>query len=147
MTESERYALDTNVLVYAADRTAGERRERALQVLGRCAQLDAVCVLQTLGEFFHATTRKKLLTPDDARRFIDSCRDVYPVFAAGVVELETALDLRARRSISFWDAMLLTTAASAGCTVLLSEDMQDGEVINGVRIVDPFSHDLEELGP
>jgi len=146
MTGPDRYSFDSNVLVYAADRSVPAKRERALRVLELTAQKDTVCVLQSLGEFFHAVTRKRLLGAEDARRFVDSCKNVYPVFAAGVGDLDSALELRARRSISFWDALLASTAASAGCTVLLSEDMQDGEIVRGVRIADPFKHSLEELG-
>lgn len=146
MIASERFSFDTNILIYAADRTAGARHEQAAQLVTRGAVLEAVLILQTLGEFYHAGTRKGIVQHERARWMIGRWRSVLPVACAGPETLDAALELRARRSISFWDAMLVSTAASAGCTVLLSEDMQDGEIVLGVRIADPFKHSLEDLG-
>jgi predicted nucleic acid-binding protein len=57
---TERFSLDTNILVYAADLAAGERHERALEILDRAVRRDCVLTLQALAEFFHVTTRKQL---------------------------------------------------------------------------------------
>ena len=70
MTARRRYSLDTNILVRAVDRDGEERHRQSLELVGRAAKRDCVLTLQALAEFFHATTRKNLLPPSDAGRFV-----------------------------------------------------------------------------
>lgn len=134
-----RFTLDTNVLVYAVDVAAGTRRQTALDLLRRATQADCVLTLQCLGEFFHTVTRKGKLPLDEAATFLNEWRAVLPVHAADEETLANAVDLVKRHSVSFWDAMLWTTARQAGCRLLLSEDLQDGQTLRGVTCVNPFA--------
>jgi predicted nucleic acid-binding protein len=72
-----RFSLDANVLVYAADRTAGERHERTLHILDRAVRRDCVLTLQALAEFFHVTTRAQMVAgkPRPAARLGDRVSD------------------------------------------------------------------------
>jgi predicted nucleic acid-binding protein len=148
---SQRFSLDTNILVYAVDRDAGERHEAARSIMLRAAQADCLLTLQALGEFFHAVTRKQHLTPQAAQSFVDNWREVFPVTAAGEQALVDAMQSVHEDKLSFWDAMILATASEASCAVLLTEDMQAGRVIDGVEIVNPFAPEaaarLERLMP
>ena len=86
MTVKGRFSLDTNILVYAVDRDAGERHERSRDLLGRAARRDCVLTVQALAEFFHAMTRKNLLEPGRASAFVRDWLDVFHVTSAyGVV--------------------------------------------------------------
>lgn len=134
-----RFTLDTNVLVYAVDVAAGTRRQTALDLLRRATQADCILTLQCLGEFFHTVTRKGKLSLDEAAAFLNEWRAVLPVHAADEKTLANAVDLVKRHSVSFWDAMLWTTARQAGCRLLLSEDLQDGQTLGGVTCVNPFA--------
>ena len=78
MTVKGRFSLDTNILVYAIDRDADERHQRAKEIIGRAARRDCVLTVQALAEFFHATTRKKLLTPSHASAFVHDWLEVFP---------------------------------------------------------------------
>ena len=79
MTGKGRFSLDTNILVCAVDRDAGERHERSTELMGRAAQRDCVLTVQALAEFFHATTRKNLLEPSRATAFVRDWLDVFHV--------------------------------------------------------------------
>jgi predicted nucleic acid-binding protein len=148
MTARTRFTLDTNLLVYAVDRDAGDRHGRAAELVLRAAEADCVLPLQVLGEFFHATTRKGLLPATRAAAFVRDWLDVFDVAAADDAVLVQAMDAVAEHQLSFWDAMLWATARAAGCTALLSEDMQDGRRLGGVEIVNPFAADAgERLSP
>ena len=148
MTVKGRFSLDTNILVYAVDRDAGERHDRSRALLGRAARCDCVLTVQALAEFFHATTRKNLLPFPRAGAFVRSWLDVFQIASADTAALVDAMDAVEEHRLSFWDAMLWATARQSGCSALLSEDMQDGRRLSGVEIINPFTADAaDRLGP
>ncbi len=135
----ERHAtVDTNILIYAIDRHAGEKQAISQSLIESLVCDDGVVTLQVLGEFFHATTRKGFLSPAEARVRIDYWRDLFHVAAADEIALDDAVTAVTDHGLSFWDAMLWATARQAGCPVLYSEDMQHGRTLGGVEIVNPF---------
>ena len=141
MTVKGRFSLDTNILVYAIDRDAGDRHERSKEIMARAARHDCVLTVQALAEFFHATTRKTLLEPSRARDFVCDWLDVFHVTSADETALVDAMDAVEEHRLSFWDAMLWATARRIGCSAILSEDMQDGHRLGGVEIINPFAAD------
>ncbi len=141
MTVSGRFSLDTNILVYAVDRDAGERHRRSRALIGQAAKRDCVLTVQSLAEFFHATTRRNLLDPARAGGFLRGWRDVFQVTAADDSALIDAIDAVERHRLPFWDAMLWAAARRAGCSAILSEDMQHGQRLGGVVFLNPFAAD------
>ncbi len=139
MTVKGRFSLDTNILVYAVDRDAGERHERSKELIGQAARRDCVLTVQALAEFFHATTRKNLLEPSRATEFVRHWLEVFQVVSADDTVLVDAMDAVGMHRLSFWDAMLWATVGRAGCSAFLSEDMQDGRHLGRVAIINPFA--------
>jgi predicted nucleic acid-binding protein len=138
VTNLDRVTLDTNVLVYAFDRDAGERRDRAIEVIKSVLKLDCVLTLQALSEFFITVTRKGKLSLDDAHEQIRDWQSVFPVVTAKPATLSRAITAVKSHHLAFWDAMLWATARESGVTLLISEDFQDGQILESVRIVNPF---------
>jgi predicted nucleic acid-binding protein len=131
--------VDTNVFVYAIDQDEPAKRERALDLLVKSKPGSLVTSSQVLGEFFVAATRK-LQTPLPAERAELEVRRLAPLAQVAVdrqLVLE-AIALCASDQISYWDALIVRAAATAGCGRLLSEDLNDGRVIAGVRVENPF---------
>lgn len=130
--------LDTNVLVYADDLDAGKKRQRAQEILrSALTQGDGVLSTQVLQEFFSVSTRKLGVAPSDARRKIEILGRL------DIVQIDLnlilgAIDLTRLHSFSFWDGLIVRAAATAGCGVLMTEDLQHGQVVDGVRIENPF---------
>lgn len=143
MSARGRFSLDTNILVYAVDRDAGARHERAKELVGRAARLDCVLTVQALAEFFHATTRKGLLEPAHAGAFVRDWLEVFPVASANGEALVDAMDVVEERRLSFWDAMLWATLRQVGCTAILTEDLHDGQRMSGVAFINPFGANAE----
>lgn len=130
--------LDTNVVVYADDHDAGAKRTRARELLADAlASGEGVISTQVLQEFFVTVTRKLNVDPAIARRKVEILAEMDVVLIDRELILG-AIDLHRLHSLSLWDALVVRAAAVAGCGVLLSEDLQDGQVIDGVRIEDPF---------
>jgi predicted nucleic acid-binding protein len=135
---SERVFLDTNILLYADDQDAGDKQRQAQDLLAPLmASGHAVVSTQVLQEFFAVATRKLRLAPEWARERVENLARLDVVLLRPELIL-SAIDLHRLRSISFWDALVIRAAAVAGCTRLLSEDLQHGQRIDGVRIENPF---------
>jgi predicted nucleic acid-binding protein len=135
---SARVFLDTNVLLYADDEDAGGKRDRARELLAAAlAAGNGVLSTQVLQEYFVNATRKLKLDPARARARME----LYLGFEVTVVRVEHilgAIDLHRLRALSFWDALVVRCAADAGCELLLTEDLQHGSTMEGVKVENPF---------
>jgi predicted nucleic acid-binding protein len=139
--EPTREFVDANVLVYAYDASAGEKKIAAEHLLTRLWETGTGCLsVQVLQEFFVTVTGKvgKRLSVDDAT---DRVREygTWKMFAPRADDVLRAIALQQQSMLSFWDAMIVHAAAELGCDVLWTEDLNDGQVIRGVRICDPFA--------
>lgn len=137
-----RFGLDTNVLVYAVDKDAGAKSDRAEMVVRRAA-LTRRCVLslQNIGEFYNALARKRLTSTADAARRATRYMQVFTLTEARAVDVRQALGEAAAGRYSFWDGLLLATVSRVGCSILLGEDMHDGARFGSVTIRNPFVGD------
>lgn len=136
-----RQFIDTNILLYAYDPAAGTRHAVARQLvveLGRSRK--GVLSVQVLQEFYVNVTRKiaQPLVPAEATQRLRTLSR-WTVHAPTAEDVVAAAEVSATAQISFWDAMIVRSAAQSGCRTLWSEDLNAGQLIAGVRIVDPFA--------
>lgn len=141
----KRVALDSNILAYLAgvSRTA-EDEDKIAKIRNLVAELAASASLiapaQTLGELFVVLQRSGA-SAEDARNALLEFAGAFGTSASETRTVLSATDLVVDHKLQFWDALIVTAAADAGCTLLLSEDMQHGFVARGLTIVNPFSKD------
>ena len=145
-------SFDTNVLVYATASNTDVKGPRARELIGRALRGgESILLLQTLEEFANVATRKAGISVQNARMMIDAWRAVLPIQAANGEDLTAALEAVRAHQLAFWDAMLWASAQRAGVECLLTEDLQDGFVLQRVRFVNPFKrsndHLIDELLP
>jgi predicted nucleic acid-binding protein len=136
----DRYFVDTNVLVYAHDVTAGDKHDRACSLVGELWETRQGCLsVQVLQEFFVTTTRKipKRLEAPAAAQIIDGLAH-WHVHAPAASDVLAAIDIHQRTGASFWDAMILRSAKELGCQILYSEDLNLGQDYAGVKVRNPF---------
>jgi predicted nucleic acid-binding protein len=132
-------SFDTNILIYAAVQATDERHARAVALVGQAASSRrCIQTLQSLAEFYNAATRRAGIALDDAAAIVAGWQRVVPVEAANFADLDHAMRAVREYRLSFWDALLWATVRRIGVAVLVSEDFQDGRVIEGVRIANPF---------
>jgi len=142
---SLRVFLDTNVLVYADDLDAGNKRRVAREILrDAMASRTGVISTQVLREYYTVTTRKLGTSAEVARRKVELLATM-DVVRIEVPHILAAIDLTRLHSVSFWDALIVRCAASVRCARLVTEDLQHGQILDGVRIENPFAA-LEEEG-
>jgi predicted nucleic acid-binding protein len=131
--------FDTNILVYATAAETDPKANRSRDLIVRGMQSGwSILLLQTLAEFSNVAIRKAGIPIKDIRATIDAWRAVLPVQGAEDGDLAAALDAVQAHRLGFWDAMLWAAAQRAGVRYLLTEDLQDGFVLLGVRFVNPF---------
>lgn len=140
-----RIAVDTNILVYAHGGNDSGRQRIALDVLDALAE-ESVCVpVQVLGELFNVLTRKARWSREAARDVVIAVHDNLSPIDTSFPALAAATDLCVDHEFAVWDAVILATAAGAGCRLLLSEDMHDGFTWRGLTIVNPFAPERHPL--
>jgi predicted nucleic acid-binding protein len=135
---AEPFSLDTNILVYAYDTGAAEKHTLAKEILIRSARLPCRLTLQAMSEFFAATTRKGLLTPVTASGQIENWLSLFPTLAPSASAVRSALAHVLSGRASYWDGLLIETAAEGECTVLITEDLADGARFGRLQLVHPF---------
>ncbi len=135
---AERYCLDTNILIYSIDSQAGNRHQNAMKLMQKMMLSDCVLTLQSLSEFFSASTRKGKMPKQEAIAQVGDWMTLFPVVNAVPTTLNMAMNAVQKHQFSFWDAMILETAVQAGVTLLYSEDMQHKQTWKGMVIENPF---------
>jgi len=136
--------LDTNILVYSDDPRDTVKHSVAIELVkNHLRNKSGVVSLQVLQEYFTSATGKLRLTADLAKRRVEFFA-LMQLVEPGIADILAAIDLHRLYGISYWDALILHCAKKAGCRQLLTEDLQHGQTIDGVRIVNPF---LDESRP
>lgn len=132
--------VDSNLFVYAHDASAGRKREVARDLIAGLWESRSGCLsVQVLQELFVNLTRKvpKPLPARDAATLVEDL-SAWRVHSPGPRDVLAAIEFHEKTGVSFWDAMILTSARSLGCRVLYSEDLNAGQSYDGVLVVNPF---------
>jgi predicted nucleic acid-binding protein len=130
--------FDTNILLYMYDRRDAVKRSKAAAVFGEhLAARTLVISAQVLQEFYLCATTKLSLPAAQARALISDFSDLRVVTVAAAQILRAA-EIAPRLKLSFWDALIVSAAESAGASLLLTEDLSHGHSYLGVRARNPF---------
>ena len=130
--------IDSNVFVYFAD-----GRDTAKQSVARAVLADAIgnpqCVISSLvlNEFANVAMKKLGMTEDEARQYVESFQSIRVVFQQSGWTVR-ALEIKKQYGLQFYDSLMLAAAETAGCSEFWSEDLNDGQVYCGLRVVNPF---------
>lgn len=137
---SDRYFVDTNILMYAHDSAAGEKHHRAKALVEELWETRVGVVSTQVLQELAVNLRRKAKKPLHAKATRDVVSDylTWQVVVNGGDSILEALDLEAKYQISFWDALIVQAAHVSGAEVLYSEDLSDGQAYGAVRVINPF---------
>jgi predicted nucleic acid-binding protein len=141
MSVEEPYVfVDTNVLVYAHDVSAGEKHERAAQLIAELWENRTGCLSVQVLEEFYVTVTRKVARPLDVETAVEIVEELthWRVHAPRPADVIEAIRIHRQLSISLWDALIIQSAARLGCGALWSEDLNVGQLYVGVRVQNPF---------
>jgi predicted nucleic acid-binding protein len=136
-----RQFVDTNILIYAHDLDAGEKHETAARRIELLWETGlGIISIQVLQEFYVNLTRKisNPLPLAQARSLVESY-SAWQVEVPEAPDILKASEIQERNLLSFWDALIVVSAINGGAELILSEDLNPGQLIDGVRIENPFS--------
>lgn len=117
----------------------------ANQIMRALFEGQGILPLQCLSESYAASVRKKVLDLKSVSTAIDYALFAYEIVPADPADLSLAIDLYHRHKLQFFDCLLLSTTSRVGCTVVISEDMQDGQTYGSVTVRNPFKLSAAEL--
>lgn len=131
--------IDTNVLVYAEASDEPVKQSAALALLKQLYDGNwGVLSTQVLQEYCHVALKKLKLPAQHIRAQLD-LYEQFEIVQVTPTLIRAGLDLHQTRSVGFYDALIVSSAQVAGCSVLFSEDLNAGKTMAGVRIINPFA--------
>jgi predicted nucleic acid-binding protein len=131
--------LDANILVYAQDDREPEKQKIARALLGDTEKTgEMVISTQVLQEFYNICTTKLKMNKLQAKNILYSFKEMEIVQLDFDI-IQQGIDISILSQISFWDGLIIAAAASANCGELLTEDLNPGQIIRGVKVVNPFA--------
>jgi predicted nucleic acid-binding protein len=138
---NDKFFLDTNIFVYTFDDRDPGKRDRARALVAEAlTESRGTISYQVVQEFLNAALRKfsKPLTAADADRYLTVVLEPLCAVFAGFDLYHQAIDISERWKYSFYDSLIIASALQADCAVLYSEDLQHGQKIGSLRILNPF---------
>lgn len=138
--DSTRGFVDSNILVYAYDKTAGTKFDKSSDLVETLWSTGGGCIsIQVLQEFYVVATRK-FAGQTPRREILDIVEDLcsWNVHSPVTADVLDAIRIRERYRLSFWDAMIIGSAVKLDCKILWSEDLNHGQDYLGVRVQNPF---------
>ncbi len=139
--------VDTNVLVYARDRSEPDKQRRAADWMANLWDTGLGRLSYQVIQEYYVTLTRKLDPPrstEDAREDIAALRAWNPV-SVDQRTIEAAWDIEDRYGYSWWDSLIVAAARQSGCRYLLTEDLRNGHEIDTLTIISPFTHEPEEV--
>lgn len=136
----DRIFVDTNILVYAHDFSAGIKHATAKNLIQELWENKTGCLsIQVMQEFYVSVTQK-VPNPMDYVKAKGIIRDLsyWKIHAPKVEDLLNAVDIQQRYQVSFWDAMILQSALQLECSLLWSEDLNPGQVYESIKLINPL---------
>lgn len=128
--------LDTNILIYSYSITELEKKERVLSILESESLIISV---QVINEFIWVMNRKFNIALDVLHKIVNKLWEKFYVIGIERSTVNTALKFAVQYRYSYWDSLVVASALESGCTILYTEDMQHGQVIeNTLTIKNPF---------
>jgi predicted nucleic acid-binding protein len=137
---SDKYFVDTNILMYAHDVSAGAKHERAKAIVEELWRNRTGIVSTQVLQELSVNLRKKAGRPLDVKTTREIVADylTWQVIVNGGESVLEALDFEAQYHVSFWDALLIAAVQHSGAAILYSEDLSEGQRYGSVRVVNPL---------
>ena len=141
--------IDTNVFIYLFDETSVEKSRTAEELIRQSLENGSGCIsYQVVQETLNIVTRKLKASPEEARQLLDNILEPLWRVNPSRALYRRGLELQSRYKYGFYDSLIIAAALDAGCEALYTEDLQHGQQIEGLTIVNPFqtSPSISKIG-
>lgn len=129
--------FDTNIFVYSIDLRDKKKQNTARELIRKFPRSEITISTQVLQEFYNVATTKLKHDVNEVKKIMHSATR-FNVWQVSVNTIFSAIDISTRHQFSIWDSLILASAIESGCDTLYTEDLQNGQVVEGVKILNPF---------
>ncbi|MFH0925240.1 MAG: PIN domain-containing protein [bacterium] len=133
--------FDTNILIYAYDIDVSEKHGIAVSLLRETIRKDKpILSVQVLNEFFVVVTRKiqRPFSLQEAKEKVEQLISSFTIVDLNFFITIKAIDVMEKNRLSFWDSLIISAAKEAKATLIFSEDLNSGQIIEGIKVINPF---------
>ncbi len=131
--------LDTNILLYCFDNADSRKQELARNLVNSLLDVDSARIsTQTLQEYYNVITKKLKCDKKEALKNVERYSEIFPVHTNTVKDILSAISISVKNKLSFYDSLIIAAAKAEACGTVYSEDLNDGQKVDGVKIVNPF---------
>ena len=135
---SDKIFVDSNIFIYVLDHNDEDKRQKAKNLLIEASETARIILsTQVINEIYAVASKKLNINPVQVKRFISSLYDFDVIIVTREI-IDAAIDCSILQQINYWDALMLSAAAAGHCSVIWTEDLNNHQIINGVRVVNPF---------
>ena len=135
---NDRFFLDSNVLIYSIDNGEVIKQQIANNIIATLSEKGGVISTQVLQEFYNIATKKLGITKQDAKLLLERLSECFLVHNNTVSDILHAIEISIKTQFSFWDSLIISAALAEGCSMLYSEDLNDGQIVEGIVIKNPM---------
>lgn len=138
----DKYFLDTNVFIYSFDKQQKKKHNLAIELIQNALKTQrGIISTQVIQEFLNVVFRKfeKTMTAQESEKYFKRVLIPLCEFFPSFQYYQQAIEIKKSYGYSFYDALILTAAIQTSCKILYSEDFQNGQSVEGVRVINPFS--------
>lgn len=135
--ENSKVFFDSNIYVYSIDEHDVQKKEIAKQLLTQHKE-STVISTQNLQEFYNASTKKLGIEKSKMKQAVEQLSNAFPIQQITPAIILKAIDIQIKNALSFYDSLIISTASKNGCVVCYSEDFNAGQIIDGVKVINPF---------
>ena len=130
--------VDTNILIYLQEGLDKSKHEIAVSLFEKLADENVIALsTQVLQEFYVAMTKKLGQDPVAIKRILQLF-EKFEINTIQVDAIQEAIDISILNKLSYWDSLIIASAIESKCKFIYTEDLNHGQVIKGVKIVNPF---------
>lgn len=131
--------FDSNIYVYTWDEKDLRKKDIARNLIkNHMEDKTAIISTQNLQEFYNASTKHLGVDKEKAKEAVDYLSQAFPVIQITPSIIIKAIEIQIRNTLSFYDSLIISSASKNGCVVCYSEDMNNGQIIEGVKVINPF---------
>jgi len=140
----DRIFIDTNLWIYLYSKD--DKNSKCKELLDQNFENVNIST-QVLGEIFSVLTKKRIKTKEEAKQIVADITSSFSVAEVLTATVNKAMDLSIKQAFSYWDSLIIASALESNCSILYTEDMQDGQIIEDrLRIMNPFSEKTGSKG-
>lgn len=138
---SDKIFLDSNILIYCFDCNDSRKQNIAQNIVNSLVDSESGQIsTQSLQEFFNAATKKLKCTKENAMNAVEYYSAAFPVHCNNVQDILAAIKISISTQFSFYDSLILSAAKAENCAIVYSEDLNDGQEVDSIKIVNPFKN-------